>query len=185
MIFMIWIRHILKLKMLKQEKTASGISWKLKKKPFDFFLSQDYNTKQQVVSGGRAYDFNFPTESSDLQNWIDRPKANQDQLKKIGDSSRKSRQKRSSRKSRHNDRYSVSSVPTRRRRGSERIRAPPLPQQQQQHPPAEYEDQFWKMRQESRLGQFPRECRNYKFGPLSEYGKENSDNYIRFTTVSN
>jgi len=106
----------------KADKNCLWHFVEIEKKRLISFLSQNYNTKQQVVSGGRAYDFNFPTERSDLQNWIDRSKPHQDQLRKIRESSRKSRPKRSSRKSRHNDRYAVSSIPTRRKRGSERIR---------------------------------------------------------------
>jgi hypothetical protein len=75
----------------------------------------------------------------------------------------------------------------RKKRGSsERIRAPPLPQQQpQQHPQYEDDEKFWQMyRNERKPLKYPRECVNFNFGPLADYGKEGGDDFIRYTTVS-
>lgn len=72
-----------------------------------------------------------------------------------------------------------------KRSGAERIRAPPLPQQQpHQHPHNEDDDKFWQIyRSESKPLKYPKECINFGFGSLSEYGKERGDNFIRYATV--
>lgn len=125
---------------------------------------QTSSSKQQL-SGSRSYQFNLPTQSSDVRHWKDRSKAST---------------------SEHQQQQMRENPPRRKKRsGAERIRAPPLPQQQHhQHPHNEDDDKFWQIyRSESKPLKYPKECINFRFGPLSEYGKERGDNFIRYATV--
>ena len=155
---------------------------------------QNLNAKQQVASGGRAYDLNFPKfseTSSDNFYFNQRSKFSQ-----TSDDVSFNRWRERSKPPQHQDQnqYLLRKIRTekrdfvsrrRRKRGSERIRAPPLPQQQQ-HPEedAKYEESVWQTRSENRQLSYPRECQNFNFGPLADFGKERGDNFMRFTTVS-
>ena len=116
-----------------------------------------------MASGGRVYDFSFPTESSDFS-WIEMSRTQKPDMKN-----------QQIRKNRAKDQ--------RQKRSGDRFRPLPLPEQQQQDH-GRYEDQIWSEKSDSRSMNYPIECRNFHFGSYSEVDRDRKDNFIRITTVS-
>jgi len=154
---------------------------------------QNLIARQQVVSGGRVNDLNYhPTETQTANhlgfNQRSRLSQSSDDL-----SYNNNRWRERSKPSQHQDQNRFLTMKVRNeksffvlrrtKRSSERIRAPSLPPQQPHQDP-KYEEKIWQQRSENnRQLSYPRECQNFNFGSLDDFGKERGDNFIRFTTV--